>query len=541
MTEHLLRAWEADEMAKPTDFVNLDALIRRADMAETGEPGEDITSMPITGLEQKGWLYPALRKPDFQRETSNWSADQVADLISTFLRRELIPAVILWRSGQDVFVIDGAHRLSALIAWVHDDYGDGAVSQVFFQNSIPEQQVDAAQRTREIINSSIGSYREHKDANERPDRAKPEVLERAQRLGWQNIDVQWIRSADHDRAEKSFFRINQGGTKIDATEQRILLARSSATALASRSILRGGTGHNYWAKFGADVQRQIEDLGGEIHRLLFDPTLALPIRTLDLPMAGHGYGSNVLPFVFDLVNITNKVQVKDSSHKKVKNSEEGFLLDNDGEKTLSYLTDVRRMLWRLCSNHPSSLGLHPVLYFYSRNGTFQPSALLSFVILMRDWDTGDFLGFTEVRASFETFLISNRSMTEAIRQLGTGNRSRPRIISLYRTIISKLREKKTPEEVADDLRAMKDFAFLIEPSEDSPMLALEGGSFTRETKGAAFISDALPSAPKCPTCNGLMHRNGMQVGHKQAKRNGGSGDPSNAMMQHPFCNSTVAN
>lgn len=280
-------------MAKPTDFVNLDALIRRADMAETGESGEDITSMPITGLEQKGWLYPALRKPDFQRETSNWSAEQVADLISTFLRRELIPAVILWRSGQDVFVIDGAHRLSALIAWVHDDYGDGAVSQVFFQNSIPEQQVQAAQRARDIINGSIGSYREHKDANERPERAKPEVLERAQRLGWQNIDVQWIRSADHDRAEKSFFRINQGGTKIDATEQRILLARTSATALASRSILRGGTGHNYWAKFSAQTQRQVEDLGGEIHHLLFNPTLTLPIRTLDLPMAGNGYGSNV--------------------------------------------------------------------------------------------------------------------------------------------------------------------------------------------------------------------------------------------------------
>ena len=59
MTEHILRAWEADEMAKPTDFVNLDALIRRADMAETGEPGEDITSMPITGLEQNEVVPPS--------------------------------------------------------------------------------------------------------------------------------------------------------------------------------------------------------------------------------------------------------------------------------------------------------------------------------------------------------------------------------------------------------------------------------------------------------------------------------------------------
>jgi hypothetical protein len=510
-------------------------------MAETGQPGEDITSMPVTGLEPKGWLYPALRKPDFQRETSNWSSDQVADLISTFLRRELIPAVILWRSGQDVFVIDGAHRLSALISWVHDDYGDGDVSKEFFQSTIPEQQLQAAQRTREIINSTIGSYREHKDANERPDRARPEILERAQRLGWQNIEVQWIRSADHHRAEKSFFRINQGGTKIDATEQRILLARTSATALASRAILRGGTGHNYWAKFDAEHQRQIEDLGGEIHRLLFNPSLVLPIRTLDLPMAGHGYGSHVLPFVFDLVNITNRVQVSDSSNKKVKEAEEGFLLDPDGDKTIAYLTNVRRILRRLCSNHASSLGLHPGLFFYSRSGSFQPAALLSFITLMRDWDTTDFLGFTEVRQPFEAFLMANRNVTEAIRQLGTGNRSRPRIISLFRTILTKLKENKSPEQVADDLREMKEFAFLIEPAEEKLMLALEGGSFTRETKGAAFLADALPSAPRCPTCSGLLHRNGMQVGHRNAKREGGSGDVSNAMLQHPFCNSTVRN
>jgi hypothetical protein len=124
-----------------TNVVNLDALIRRADLAAPGEAAEDITSLPVTGLAAKGFLYPALCKPDFQRETANWSPEQVADLISTFVRRDLIPAVILWRAGQDVFVIDGAHRLSALIAWVHDDYGDGTVSRTFFHNTItPEQQ-----------------------------------------------------------------------------------------------------------------------------------------------------------------------------------------------------------------------------------------------------------------------------------------------------------------------------------------------------------------------------------------------------------------
>jgi hypothetical protein len=258
-------------------------------------------------------------------------------------------------------------------------------------------------------------------------------------------------------------------------------------------------------------------------------------------MAGHGYGSNVLPFVFDLVNVANKVQVADSSNKNVSEKEDALLFDDDGMRTVSYLTEVRRILWRLCSNHPSSLGLHPALYFYSRSATFQPAALLSLVTLMKDWQTSDFLTFTNVRQRFETFLLANRNVTEAIRKLGTGNRSRPRIISLYRTIIAKLKEGSSPEAVAGYLAGTKEFAFLIEQPDDVPMLTLVGGSFTRETKGAAYLAEALPTAPKCPTCGGLMHRNGMQVGHRQAKRLGGSGHSSNAAMQHPFCNSTVAN
>jgi hypothetical protein len=529
------------EMARTTNVANLDALIERADLADVGEASDDIPTLYINGLEPKGLLYPALRKPDFQRETSVWSPEQVADLVSTFLRRELIPAVILWRSGKHVFVVDGAHRLSALIAWVHNDYGDGTISQEFFGGILPEDQVKAARRTRDLIDGMIGSYREHRDAIERPERARPEVAERAGRFGWQNIEVQWIRGADHEKAEKSFFRINQGGTKIDATEERILNARASATALSSRAILRGGTGHSYWNKFSPETQREIEDLGGEIHRLMFSPTIELPLKTLDVPMAGQGYGPHSLPFVFDLVNITNRVAVADSSHKKAKDGA-GFVEDETGSRTIKYLLEIRRMLWRFCSTHASSLGLHPALYFYSRNGTFQPSALLSIVVLMKDWETSDYLAFIEVRAKFEELLLRNRNVTEAIRKLGTGNRSRPRIIGFYRSIINQLREGNAVEQIEDNLRSTADYGFLIEPAEaPAPMLALEGGSFNRETKGAAYLAEFLPKAPKCPTCAGLMHRNGMQVGHKKAKRYGGSGDQGNAMMQHPFCNSTVSN
>ena len=64
-------------MAQTTNVANLDALIRRADLAAPGEAGEDITALSVIALERKGFLYPALRKPDFQRETANWSPEQV--------------------------------------------------------------------------------------------------------------------------------------------------------------------------------------------------------------------------------------------------------------------------------------------------------------------------------------------------------------------------------------------------------------------------------------------------------------------------------
>ena len=129
-----MTTWEGNDVAVG---VNLDALLPRADLVTRGESAGDVPALSVLGLSPKGFLYPVLRKPDFQRETSNWSPEQVTDLVATFVGGDLIPAIILWRSGPHVFVIDGAHRLSAIIAWLHDDYGDGEKSRRYFQGSIP--------------------------------------------------------------------------------------------------------------------------------------------------------------------------------------------------------------------------------------------------------------------------------------------------------------------------------------------------------------------------------------------------------------------
>lgn len=60
-------------------------------------------------------------------------------MIESSVDGELILAIILWRNQSGyIFVIDGAHRLSSLGAWINDDYGDGIVSLSYYGNYISE-------------------------------------------------------------------------------------------------------------------------------------------------------------------------------------------------------------------------------------------------------------------------------------------------------------------------------------------------------------------------------------------------------------------
>lgn len=140
--------------------VNLDALLSREDFEVLTSNDDAPVPQTISArdLELNAFFYLALRKPDFQRETSEWDGTRVVGLIRTFIEGDLIPAVILWKHREYLFVIDGSHRLSALIAWVHDDYGDGGLSQKFFEHAIPHEQMTFAQRTRDLVNKEIGSY-----------------------------------------------------------------------------------------------------------------------------------------------------------------------------------------------------------------------------------------------------------------------------------------------------------------------------------------------------------------------------------------------
>ncbi len=212
----------------------------------------------------------------FSARPLNGRRPKVVDLIRSFLDADLIPAIILWRAGASIFVIDGAHRLSAILAWILDDYGDRKKSLDHSGGYITPEQRRVADRTRDLVDKSVGSYAEYQAFRNNRAAAPPEMQKRLSNLADNSFVAQWVTTSDVGTAEDSFFKINQQGTPIDPTERRLIRSRDSASAIASRSITHAGSGHKYWKSFVGDKQIAIETAGKELYRALYNPPIRAP-------------------------------------------------------------------------------------------------------------------------------------------------------------------------------------------------------------------------------------------------------------------------
>jgi len=422
----------------PTSGVNLDALIKREDYTVISAEdnysgnGDNPTRVLISELETNSMWSRLLRKPIFQRETANWDSIRVAELIESFANGDLIPAIILWQAkGGNVFVIDGAHRLSALIAWIGDDYGDGERSLDFFQNRIPLEQSKTAEKTRKLIKSLVGSYRELKATMDYPENSTPELISLAKKVFNRSISLQWV-PGEIDTVEKSYIKINKQAVHIDPTELDLIQYRRKPNALATRSLIRAGTGHKYWSAFSEQNQADVEKIALYIYNTLFKPPIEPPLHTTELPIAGRGYSGESLKMVFDLVNLMNNVSPdmwkRKITTKRLGTATERIQLsdDLDGAQTLRFLKEVKKVVIRVGSNDPkASLGLHPLVYFYGSTGKFLQVAFLAVAVFVKDLETRDaFAKFTKVRSKFEDFLLEHRDFVNQIGHEVYGNERR---------------------------------------------------------------------------------------------------------------------
>lgn len=503
--------------------VNLDALIPREDfeVRTIGDTARNKTSVQITDLESTGFFYGALRKPDFQRETAEWTPSLVVGLIRTFIEDDLIPAVILWPNRELLFVIDGSHRLSALIAWVQNDYGDGHKSQDFFHHMIPDDQIAKAQQTREQVEKEFGSYASHKDAIANPAKYGPDIVTRARKFGVLSLTLQWVQG-DATKAEESFNRINQKAVTITPQELELLKSRRKPNTVAARAILRRGTGHQYWSSFDPPKQETLRSQATDLYSLIFEPHLRYPIKSLELPAGGSVGAETALRMIYDFVNVC--VGVPSPAD------------DVEGGRTIEYMTRCRRVMQMVLSNEPSSLGLHPAVYFYSWTGKQQPILFLTIVEMIVEMDRTKQLNlFTSLRKHFEEFLMTNRSLiNQVIRKYGTKSSGSKHLRNFYDSVLRLIGDSCPVDLIPTHLSLEPDYTYL-QPTE-SPYDGVSPTRYSTQVKAGIVMKGLLLTAPRCAICGGVVPTQSISVDHRVRVQDGGESTPSNAQLTHPYCN-----
>jgi hypothetical protein len=510
--------------------VHLDAMIPREDFAiEAEEFAIDLLKdFPIANLAPESPILKLLRKPDFQRETNHWTPEQVATFVASFLDNEVIPSLIFWKSPSYIFVIDGGHRLSALRAWIEDDYGDKNLSSVFYGHELSEEQKRIANKTRKIVEKKVGRYSElMKLVGEKG----PEVSHRrAKVMVTRGLNLQWIQSGDPSVAETSFYKINSQGTPLDDTERLLIENRKKPIAIGARVIFRAGTGHKYWSVFKEEsIKTTMLILAKKLHDLLFVPETRTPLKSLDVPVGGSVSPVDALALLVDFLTIACNRQAK---LKTISEYED----DVSGQATVEVLQDSLSVLARIVGNNDGSLGLHRGIYFYNERGKYSRFLFLGMVALIADKvrnnDSQFFKKFTKVRAAVEDFLIDNKSLIGIVLQNMAKGQRIPNIKKLFDYLINEsLRGPVTPEMAIAHL-GLHGRILDVRVIQTTPHV-------TDDTKDTLIVRSELARAERCPLCNGRLDTSkSVSFDHKVPRRDRGTGDVDNMQMTHPYCNNS---
>lgn len=517
----------------PRSLVNLDAMIARADFAIQADEQtffDTIEKIGLRDLSQGSLLLPILRKPDFQRETSHWSPEQVVSLLECFVGGDLIPSVILWKSPLHLFVIDGGHRLSVLRAWIEDDYGDGPISQEFFGYEISKEQKRVAKRTRELIAERVGKYA---DVNAKLHQSVLPEEERKKLAGIASraFHIQWV-GGNAEKAEASFFKINTEGTPLDDIEELLLRNRRRPVAIAARAVIRAGKGHRYWSSFPPDAAQSIEQAASQLHETLFDPEVKRPIKTLDLPLGGSKGVRTALQALIDFMLIAARNQ--EGKPARLQDHD----IDSNGAATVKVLKQSLSLAGRITGNSNGSLGLHPAVYFYGPSGVHSGPMFMGTVALigrkLANNDADFFRKFSKVRELLEDALVGYKDLIATILQKQASRARTKTYENLLGAMIDRILEgADISEEWLVEKAGVKGKVL-------TGMAKTTAVNFTEDVKSQAFISLALHGVPKCSICSGFLDvEKSVSYDHDKRKREGGGGNLENIRLSHPYCNQSV--
>ncbi|MBP3567743.1 MAG: DUF262 domain-containing protein [Lachnospiraceae bacterium] len=518
--------------------VTLDALVPREDFdiistAGSSQNTRNKTTLSIEDLKYDSFFFSALRKPIFQRETNEWEPIKICAMIESFVKGELVPAIILWRNKSGyIFVIDGAHRLSSLGAWINDDYGDGAISNEYYENYISQEQKEIAERTRELVNQRIGSFKHILKVSRNPQLATTEFqVEIAKNLGALALQVQWV-DGDANNAEESFLRINQSATKISDAELELIQERNRAFAIAARAIVRAGKGYQYWSSFSEKKQQEVIALSKSIHMLLFGNGISNVDDINSYSIGGYQSSTLTLDVVTQTVKICNGIM-------KIENAAIG-----DEKEVVRCLKNTEKILLYINSKEPYSLGIHPFIYFYSDLGKHKIGSYYGFIMFIKELiEKNRIKDFISVRGTFEQVIYQyNFLVQQIIRRWRQSKKAYVHIKEYFFAIMDILLENKEieAEQVIEKVRNNGEFNYLQIEILDNEEATLKG-NYSRGKRQQIKLRALVENLSKCPICNGYMDTKSVSVDHIIRKQDGGTNAFENGQITHLYCNTTYKN
>ncbi len=507
-------------------------------------------------------IWDRLRKPEFQRATNGWEDEKIINLLATLRDNQVIPGVILWLNTETghIFVLDGAHRLSTIRAWITNDWGGSDAARDY--GYVEEDDIVAAARITEKVGEIIGSYSDTKEAGKRYRKVIDEnkkvsdyldpVTESRGRFMYNlntalRIPIQWV-SGDYRTAEQSFININTGGTALSHEEVLYLKNRRSPVARAITGIVSNGSKAYLWLKY----KDECDKISRELYSTLLEPSDGpLPTRVMDYPLCTVKKQKNFERYLF-LHNVFATALRGATGEDNLRSVMEEYGNEENDEvvalKTLEHLQRVRYVVAGLHGKQPHSLGLFPAFYFYTNKGQYKDLLFLLYLSWSSRGTQEEVLNrkirFTLARNIFEdAWMLGKDFILQTFNRKGGGPfRMTMKFVDMLQRIMDLSLESKDAgkpsSHVLDvylkeiDPKIHADFLKQLDQDQGRPH-----GRFSESTKvHGEFLALFHNATHRCAVCGGRVLLGSHQADHEKKRADGGTNSIKNLDIKHPFCN-----
>jgi hypothetical protein len=574
--EYFLRIGEFT-MATEALKVYLDHLIKRENLRYQ-RSSEKMSTTPPSLLrmsdlfgDHRSARAASLRKPDFQRTTWSWTAEDCVSLLESIVNEQVIPSIIMWASPENAqdYVLDGGHRISVVMAWLNDDWGDNLRSDVYRDEEEERIIKQAAKEVRDLVKARIGSISDFQQAEEEFTRAvmdekapksvlDPKTFKRGyfyQRLrkGDIGFHILWV-IGDYEKAEQSFLKINKSGRPLSEWETTIVENRYSSFIRNIMAISSVSSAKHYWHTKDLDEgmqeenQKKIDEIiagVNKLHEILFKPTYETPIRRLQQPLLVPPDIQTKPLWLSQLLTIVQGGKGQNAETRKLIERDKNASPDEIISHGRELVHDTLDVLSHLVGPSPKSLAVVPVLYFYTNAGRYVRSLLYGLVYWLHSGSEEDILNrkriFSIHRSAFEQMLLGNKAdvVTGITRKTGSGQEVTNQTAQYYQGLLELLIQHKDDIESKAFSEGYSGLTKKLTHIEFSSVRNSSGKSrqFTPNQKSALVLDNFFRNPNRCDICGGVLDPAAdLQHDHIFEHARGGKTLPSNQRLVHPFCN-----